>query len=185
MKKFQKLKFLTSFENAVKVICLDSKSNWLNEVILNNESNDKLSNIQITNNEVTSEKIDIQTARIHLADCVTKGRLNADVLLGLQTSSGFLPIEGSLLDYKRDVPTTSYEFGKLVKHICAFHNMYGGYLIFGVDEVKKDKILVPVYKELQKNIDSKKYVTYVENIQEQQSKSKLLILTYNIKMRNG
>jgi tetratricopeptide (TPR) repeat protein len=100
-------------------------------------------------------QLDIQLAREHIADCVIKGRLTADVLNGIQTTLGFMPVEGSLLDYKRDAPANAYEIAKVIRHIVAFHNMYGGYLIFGVDEVESDKLLIPVDNILNKNIDSK------------------------------
>ncbi|MCZ2498163.1 hypothetical protein GN316_15465 [Xylophilus sp. Kf1] len=60
-----------------------------------------------------------------------------------------MPIEGSLLDYKRDLPRERSELVKTLKHIFAFHNTYGGYLIFGVDEVEKDVALVPCKKTLE------------------------------------
>lgn len=155
MKKFQKLSFKNAFDEAITTISKERQKNKLS-ITSQSEIVEIISELKVDINNSTSEKLDIQTARAHLADCVIKGRLNADVLIGLQTNSGFLPIEGSLLDYKRDIPKSPYEFGKLIRHICAFHNMYGGYLVFGVEEIEKDKVLVPVYKESQQTIDSKK-----------------------------
>lgn len=153
MKKFQKLAFDDAFKNAMKIISKESSRDQFKSIIINENT---LSSKDINLDILSNEEFDIQTARIHLAECVLKGSLNAGVLTGLQNSSGFLPVEGSLLDYKRDTPNTNYENAKLIKHICAFHNMYGGYLILGVEEIEKDKTLIPIYNEPQKSIDSKK-----------------------------
>lgn len=151
---FPKLAFRGAFEEAIKKIV---QAPIKNQSVATNESKKVAVDAKSSNSdELYHDQFDVQTARAHIADCVIKGRLNASVLSGLQTSVGFLPIEGSLLDYKRDIPATTYEFGKLVKHICAFHNMYGGYLIYGVDEVVSDKVLVPVYEKLPAELDSKK-----------------------------
>ena len=44
--------------------------------------------------------------------------------------------EGSLWDYKKDFPFSRSDdyFGGIVRLICAFHNTYGGLIIFGVDD---------------------------------------------------
>jgi len=100
---------------------------------------------------------DIQTARRHIANCVSKGSLSENVLTGIQVRSGFLPVEGSLLDYKRDIPKSPYEIAKAIRHIVAFHNVYGGYLVFGIDELVSDRVLTPIYENNIEEIDSKKY----------------------------
>ena len=157
MKKFQKLEFQNAFDDAIKSISKKTTTDKYKDTVTSAVQNDSLVfDTNIKAEIINNDNLDIQTARTHLAECVLKGRLSADVLLGLQTISGFLPVEGSLLDYKRDIPNTNYEYAKLIKHICAFHNVYGGYLIIGVEELEKDKILIPIYKEAQKFIDSKK-----------------------------
>lgn len=103
------------------------------------------------------EYFDIQTARKHIASCVVKGSLAENVLTGIHVKSGFLPVEGSLLDYKRDIPKSSYEIAKIIRHIVAFHNVYGGYLVFGVEELASDKVLVPIYENGIEEIESKRY----------------------------
>lgn len=108
-------------------------------------------------NIIEDGQIDIQVAREHIGNCVLKGKLTIEVLKGIQTSVGFMPIEGSLLDYKRDIPTTAYEIAKTIRHIVAFHNMYGGYLIFEVEELESDKVLIPKHDCIVDEIDSKKY----------------------------
>lgn len=121
----------------------------------NAEADQKISITMIE--PLENDQIDIQVAREHIANCVLKGKLTIDVLKGIQTGAGFMPIEGSLLDYKRDIPNTAYEIAKTIRHIVAFHNMYGGYLVFGVEELESDKVLIPKYDCITDEIDSKKY----------------------------
>lgn len=60
--------------------------------------------------------------------------------------------EGSLWDYKKDFPFGRSDdyFGGIVRLICAFHNTYGGLVIFGVDDNSKAVVGNPV----QINIES-------------------------------
>jgi predicted HTH transcriptional regulator len=77
-----------------------------------------------------------------------------------------------LIDYKRDIPETTGEFLKLIKQIQAFHNTYGGYLIYGAEEVKKDTIIIPKYKSI-KELDAKNFEIYVVNFYQLRLKYKL------------
>ena len=47
--------------------------------------------------------------------------------------------EGSLWDYKKDFPFSRSDnyFGGIVRLICAFHNTFGGLIIFGVDDTTR------------------------------------------------
>jgi len=54
--------------------------------------------------------------------------------------------ENSLYDYKRDIPnshgnTTDSSLYECLKDVIAFHNSYGGYIIFGVDHYSQ----IPIY----------------------------------------
>src|SRR5690242_17689612 len=59
----------------------------------------------------------------------------------IDPSSGRIALqEGQIIDFKRDFPNSfsSDYFAGVLKHICAFHNADGGFLIFGVhDEYRK------------------------------------------------
>ena len=110
---FPKLVFQDAFADAIKKIAKKPIKNQNSSTSVSAESEDILNETLDAPSQL--EQFDIQSARMHIAECVIKGRLNASVLVGLQTKSGFLPVEGSLLDYKRDIPSTPYEYGKLVK----------------------------------------------------------------------
>ncbi len=46
--------------------------------------------------------------------------------------------ESELLDYKESFATTKWALAKTVKQLISFHNTYGGYLVYGVKETKRD-----------------------------------------------
>lgn len=47
--------------------------------------------------------------------------------------------ECEVLDFKEILPKTDIEYSKLYKDILALHNTYGGFIIFGVKELEKDR----------------------------------------------
>ena len=46
--------------------------------------------------------------------------------------------ECELLDYKEDFSYSKWSLAKTVKQVTSFHNTYGGYLVYGVKETKRD-----------------------------------------------
>ena len=78
-----------------------------------------------------------------LSACIESGRVDKSVLDLLVTSGGCAPIESELLDYKRDAPTEAVGLAKLAVHVVSFHNTFGGYLIFGVEEEQRDQRFSP------------------------------------------
>jgi hypothetical protein len=48
--------------------------------------------------------------------------------------------ECEVLDFKRQIPDGDVEYIKTVRDLVAFHNSYGGFLIFGVEEIEKDRL---------------------------------------------
>ena len=73
--------------------------------------------------------------------------LHKNVAQGSLDSSIFNDLEGlesgiqecEVLDFKRQLPDGDAEYVKTVRDLVAFHNSYGGFLVFGVDEVEKDR----------------------------------------------
>lgn len=96
-----------------------------------------------------------QDVRRFLAKSIETGTLDQSLIQNLLFDDGFIAVEGVLLDYKRDIPKDGASLCKLVKHVAAFHNTYGGYLLFGVNEVDKDTAIQPYFEILQP-IDSKR-----------------------------
>lgn len=86
--------------------------------------------------------MELQAVRHQIARYIEAGNMTEDVLRCLVAENRFCPAEGVLFDYKSEVPTDN-AIKKLLKHIAAFHNTYGGYLVFGAKEVDKDKTIVP------------------------------------------
>jgi hypothetical protein len=96
-----------------------------------------------------------QEVRRFLASAVELGKLDRSLIDQLLYDDGFLTVEGVLLDYKRDFPSDKPAMCKFIKHIAAFHNTYGGYLLIGADEIDKDAKIHPIYENLTP-IDCKK-----------------------------
>ncbi|WP_421859805.1 helix-turn-helix domain-containing protein [Marinobacter salarius] len=75
---------------------------------------------------------------------IEKGTIGKDPVLLLQYSNGFIPKEGWLWDYKKDVGDDRVGLAKTILQIVSFHNTCGGYLIYGVEEVEKDQLFSPI-----------------------------------------
>jgi len=98
--------------------------------------------------------MEMQLTRQEIAKYIEAGDLTEKVSNSLLSNNEFVPAEGCLFDYKRDVPTDRLSLLKTLKHIAAFHNTYGGYLIFGADEAVKDQPARPIHKTINQ-LDSK------------------------------
>lgn len=103
---------------------------------------------------LTDKSKKFQEVRRFLANSVEIGTLDKTLIDQLLFEDGFLAVEGVLLDYKRDFPTDKSAMCKFIKHIAAFHNTYGGYLIIGADEIDKDAEILPCCEVVQ-SIESK------------------------------
>ena len=47
--------------------------------------------------------------------------------------------ECEVIDFKRQLPETTAEYLKIIRDLIALHNSYGGFLVFGIDEIQKDR----------------------------------------------
>ena len=97
----------------------------------------------------------LQDARRALAAFIESGSADKSLVDAIYDGESFLPIEGLLIDYKREVPTDKFGVAKFLKHILAFHNTYGGFLIIGAEETQKDSYIVPIQHD-PTSIDAKK-----------------------------
>lgn len=66
------------------------------------------------------------------------GKLNDEAFSAITSLSDALK-ECEVLDLKRQLPETESEYAKTVRDLIALHNSYGGFLIFGIEEVEKDR----------------------------------------------
>jgi KaiC/GvpD/RAD55 family RecA-like ATPase len=80
---------------------------------------------------------------IALSAFIAKGVVDERVIQCLLSDDGFAPIEGELLDYKRELPSDAVALAKCAIQIVSLHNTFGGYLVFGVDEVSRDQRFRP------------------------------------------
>jgi KaiC/GvpD/RAD55 family RecA-like ATPase len=97
----------------------------------------------------------LQDARRELASLVESGTANQALINVIYDGEGFLPIEGLLIDYKREIPSDRYGSAKFLRHILAFHNTFGGFLVVGADETRKDSQIIPIQHD-PNTIDTKK-----------------------------
>lgn len=109
--------------------------------------------LKLESDKVTN-KIGVEDARRALASAIVSGDISEEVISIIYRNDFFMPIEGVLLDYKRDYPSSRQAQLKVVKHIQSFHNTFGGYLVFGVEEKVKEIEIVPAYEKLE-NFDFK------------------------------
>ncbi|MEN7429424.1 RNA-binding domain-containing protein [Chromobacterium sp. TRC.1.1.SA] len=75
-------------------------------------------------------------AKLH--QCVLNGMLDLSVFDGEANFREQL-IECEVLDFKQQAPESDSEYAKTIRDLIAFHNSYGGFLVFGVCEIKKDR----------------------------------------------
>lgn len=74
--------------------------------------------------------------RLHNA--VSTGVFDVKILSELQTLQSVSECE--VLDFKKQLPESDAEYVKLLRDLVALHNSYGGFIVFGVNEVEKDRV---------------------------------------------
>lgn len=83
-------------------------------------------------------------------NCISRGCVGAEPLEALIVNNSFIPKESLLWDYKETINFDALALAKTVLQIVSFHNTCGGYLLYGVKEVEKDKVFSPVEIDLSK-----------------------------------
>ncbi|MGA7677674.1 MAG: NB-ARC domain-containing protein, partial [Dehalococcoidia bacterium] len=91
-----------------------------------------------------TEGISLRGVRQAITEHIQNGVLDNRVINALVCQDEFIPKECELWDYKRDIASDVISLTKTILRVVSFHNTYGGYLIYGVDEVVKDIKFVPV-----------------------------------------
>ena len=75
-------------------------------------------------------------ARMHR--CVASGEFDKTILDEFQ--GGVTKVsECEVLDFKQQLPESDLEYAKTVRDLVALHNSFGGFLVFGVQEVERDR----------------------------------------------
>jgi len=103
----------------------------------------------------TTSAYGLQDARRALAAFIESGTANMHLVDVIYDGESFLPIEGLLIDYKREIPTDKFGLAKFLRHVLAFHNTYGGFLVIGAEEKQKDAYIIPIQHD-PNSVDAKK-----------------------------
>ena len=74
--------------------------------------------------------------RLHNAAAV--GQLNCEVFKNLPAHPACVK-ECEVLDFKRQLPRDDLEYEYVIRDLIALHNSYGGFIVFGVGELSKDR----------------------------------------------
>ena len=80
--------------------------------------------------------------------CITRACIGVEPLNALIVDGSFVPKESLLWDYKESISVEANALAKTVLQIVSFHNTCGGYLVYGVKELVKDKEFVPAALDL-------------------------------------
>jgi hypothetical protein len=75
---------------------------------------------------------------VQLHEAVTLGEIGVDLFEGLIGNPAHVH-ECEILDFKQQLPNGDFEYAKTVRDIVALHNSYGGFVVFGVREVERDR----------------------------------------------
>ena len=94
---------------------------------------------------VTSEEqINLRTIRQKITRLIEDGAVDARTIESLICGGIFVPKECELWDYKREVGKDKISLAEAILQIVSFYNTYGGYLVYGVEEVTDDREFIPV-----------------------------------------
>ncbi len=92
---------------------------------------------------VVISKLDIRQVRHSFTDFIEDGTLDKRILDTLILDDNFIPKECELWDYKRESGKGTIFLAETVLTIVSFYNTYGGYLIYGIDEITDDSQFTP------------------------------------------
>ncbi|MFC2033599.1 helix-turn-helix domain-containing protein [Chloroflexota bacterium] len=92
---------------------------------------------------MATPRLDINQVRKSFTDFIEKGSLDKRVIDALIVAGIFVPKESELWDYKRETGKEAVSLAETVLTIVSFYNTYGGYLIYGIDEITDDSEFTP------------------------------------------
>lgn len=75
---------------------------------------------------------------IQLHKCVRSGEFDFELLRKLQADGASVQ-ECEVLDFKEKLPESDGEYAKAMRDLVALYNSYGGFVVFGVREIIKDR----------------------------------------------
>ncbi|WP_148049576.1 RNA-binding domain-containing protein [Pseudomonas brassicacearum] len=80
------------------------------------------------------ENFNIGSCKVAVAKHIEVGVCNRSVVDLIRIGNYFAPIECEIIDYKEFFSSDVFALAKLIRHVVAFYNAFGGHLIFGVKE---------------------------------------------------
>ncbi len=86
----------------------------------------------------------LQTIKESMLQFIQVGEVSASPIELLTKGNTVFPKESDLWDYKKEFGTDPASLAKTIMSIVAFHNSYGGYLIYGIHETQKDIRFEPI-----------------------------------------
>lgn len=88
--------------------------------------------------------INLRNVRREITTFIDEIAMDNRILDTLRLEDIFIPKECELWDYKREANKDTISIAETVLQIVSFYNTYGGYLIYGIDEVVDDIKFVPI-----------------------------------------
>jgi len=73
-----------------------------------------------------------------VSNSIENSYIGKDVIKNLIENDMFIPKEGFLWDYKMMLENDHISIAKTVTQVTSFHNVYGGFIIYGVNETTKN-----------------------------------------------
>lgn len=90
------------------------------------------------------DQINLHEVRKTVSELIESAALDYRVIDALKRGDRLVPKECELWDYKEQVSSDAASLGETVLEIVSFYNTYGGYLLYGVKEVKPDLEFIPI-----------------------------------------
>lgn len=83
--------------------------------------------------------MDIENIKNNISKLIINGAVSAQVInLIIKSDGSVIPMETILWDYKLKFDDSAHGYKKTLKSIVSFYNTHGGYIIYGIEETKKD-----------------------------------------------
>jgi tetratricopeptide (TPR) repeat protein len=99
----------------------------------------------MTNLDEINILIDLRECRLKITEYIASVAVDERVVNCLLRNDVFVPKECELWDYKEAADQNNkLALAKTIKQIVAFHNSFGGYLLYGVKESEDNRLFVPV-----------------------------------------
>jgi len=87
--------------------------------------------------------VNLRETRRTITRFIQDGALDNRVITALIHDNLFIPKECEIWDYKREVGKDARSLAETILQVVSFYNTYGGYLVYGVEEIIRDVKFAP------------------------------------------